>query len=150
MSRGFFAVGVYHPKNGVNIGTLWRTADIMGAAFVFTVGRRYKEQASDTRKTPRHTPLFHFADVEDLRAHLPESCILVGVELADRAQNIRAFSHPERACYLLGAEDNGIPELVQGRCHRLLKLDGEESMNVSVAGSIVVYHRSLQRVLAHA
>lgn len=143
--RGFFAVGVYQPKNQVNIGTLWRTASIMGAAFIFTIGRRYKEQNSDTRKTPRHTPLFHFQDVEDLRGHLPSSCLLVGVEMGERAQNIRDFAHPERACYMLGAEDNGIPEEVQGRCHRLLKLDGEASMNVSVAGSIVIYHRSLAR-----
>lgn len=144
--RGFFAVGIYHPKNTVNVGTLWRTAGIMGASFVFTVGKRYKEQSSDTRKTTRHTPLMHFEDVEDLRKHLPYSCLLVGVELADSAVNIRGFCHPERACYMLGAEDHGIPSHVLERCHRVVKLDGAESMNVSVAGSIVVYHRSLARI----
>lgn len=144
MARGFFAVGVYHPKNSVNIGTLWRTSGIMGAAFVFTVGRRYKQQSSDTLKTPRHTPLFHFADVEDLRAHLPDACPLIGVELDDRAVNIRDFRHPDRACYMLGAEDHGISPPVLARCQKLIRLDGEESMNVSVAGSIVIYHRSLQ------
>jgi tRNA G18 (ribose-2'-O)-methylase SpoU len=68
-----------------------------------------------------------------------------GVELDDKAINIREFHHPERACYMLGAEDHGIPTEVLGRCHRTLKLDGDESMNVAVAGSVVVYHRSLAR-----
>ena len=52
--RGYFAIGVYHPKNHLNIGTLWRTANILKAAFIFTVGARYKRfQCSDTLNTPQ-------------------------------------------------------------------------------------------------
>ena len=38
MSRGFYAIGVYKPKKEVNIGTLWRTANILGASLIFTAG----------------------------------------------------------------------------------------------------------------
>ena len=67
MSRGYFAVGIYGCKTPENVGTLWRSATLYRAAFVFTVGARYRRfQASDTAKTPNHTPLFHFKDLADL------------------------------------------------------------------------------------
>ncbi len=139
--RGFFAVGIFNGKTEQNIGTLWRTADIMGAAFLFTVGRRYTHQCSDTRKTWRHTPLMNFGTLDELISALPYNCPLVGIELDDRAQELAGFHHPERACYLLGAEDHGLsPEAIE-RCHMLVRLPGESSMNVAVAGSIVIYDR---------
>lgn len=143
MSRGFFAVGVYHPKTEANIGTLWRSAHLYGAAFVFTVGRRYHRQASDTPGTPRHTPLLHFADVADLVEHLPWSAPLVGIELDDRSEALPEFSHPERAVYLLGAEDHGLPESVLTHCHHVVQIPAlmPQSMNVSTAGSLVIYDR---------
>lgn len=139
--RGFYAIGIYHGKNELNVGTLWRTANILGAAFIYTVGRRYKQQCSDTLKTPRHKPLFHFADIEDLRAHLPHACRLVGVELTDDARYSHAYQHPLQTCYLLGAEDNGLPPAVLDRCHSVIRLPGERSLNVAVAGSLVLYDR---------
>lgn len=140
--RGFYGVGIYHPKTSMNVGTLWRTANLLDAAFIFTIGPRYKKQASDTMKTSRHIPLYNYANIQDLIDHLPDSCPLVAVELDKRAVNLKDFQHPERACYLLGAEDHGLPQPVLDKCHHLIKLDGEFSMNVAVAGSIVLYHRT--------
>lgn len=143
MAYGYYGIGVYHPKTEVNIGTLWRTANILGAAFIFTVGRRYKHQSSDTCNTTRNKPIFHFKDIQDLKEHLPyiDGCPLVGIELTPNAINLKDFTHPERAIYLLGAEDHGLPQEVLNKCHYVVKLDGEYSMNVAVAGSIVLYHR---------
>lgn len=143
MSRGYFGVGVYHPKTEANIGSLWRTAHLYGAAFVFTVGRRYQTQASDTPKTPRHTPMFHFADIADLVEHLPWSAPLVGVELDDRSQPLTSYEHRERAVYLLGAEDYGLSPAVLSMCHDVVQIPSvaAQSMNVAVAGSLVIYDR---------
>ncbi len=141
--RGFFGIGIYHPKNSLNIGTLWRTANILGASYIFTVGARYRKQSSDTMQTPKHVPLIHYADIEDLKAHLPDSTMLIGVELDPRAQDLKTFSHPDRACYMLGAEDHGIPPTILAKCHRVIRLAGDTSMNVAVAGSIVMYHREV-------
>jgi tRNA G18 (ribose-2'-O)-methylase SpoU len=138
---GFFAVGVENCKTEYNIGTLWRTADILGASFLFTIGRRYKNQSSDVLKSWRRIPLFNFESIEDLHAHLPYDCTLIGVELDDRAQMLSAFSHPKRAVYLLGSEDNGLKEATIQRCHHLVKLPGTYSMNVATVGSIVAYDR---------
>lgn len=145
-NRGYFAVGVWHPKTEVNVGTLWRSATLYQAAFVFTVGRRYTPQASDTPKTPRHVPLFHFDDVASLRRLLPWSCPLIGVELDPRARPLRRFAHPPRAAYLLGAEDHGLPPDVTDECHHLIQIESPEpdSMNVAVAGSIVLHDRYMR------
>lgn len=141
MRRGFYGIGIFNTKTKANIGTLWRTASLFGAGFVFTVGARYQKQASDTMKTYRHIPLFNYKDFQDLKEHLPFDCPLVGIELTPDAQSLNEFEHPERACYLLGAEDHGLPKSVLDECHKVIKLEGDFSMNVAVAGSIVIYHR---------
>jgi tRNA G18 (ribose-2'-O)-methylase SpoU len=138
---GFFAIGIEHTKNEYNVGSLWRSANLFGASFLFTIGRRYKHQSSDTMKSILHTPLFHFETMEDMYEHLPYDCVLVGVELSDRAVALGGFSHPKRAVYLLGSEDNGLTLKAMERCHALVRLPGERSMNVAVAGSIVMYDR---------
>jgi len=139
-----FAVGIYHPKSEVNVGTLWRTAHAFGASFVFTVGRRYREQASDTSKATRWLPLFHYADMADLIAHLPHGWPLVGVECPGH-ESVATFRHPRRACYLLGAEDHGLSREALAACHAVVNIPGAtHCLNVAVAGSIVVYERLAQ------
>ncbi len=143
--RGFSAIGIYHPRTADNVGSLWRSASLYGAAFVFTVGRRYVKQASDTPHTTMHTPLFHYVDLDDIMEHLPHSCPLIGVELDPRATMLSRFTHPERGAYLLGAEDHGLPPAVLDRCHRLVQIEtpAPQSMNVACAGAVLLWHRHM-------
>ena len=141
MKRGYFGIGVFNGKNENNIGTLWRSANIMGADFIFTVGKRYKRQCSDTMKTPKHVPLFHYDDWEDFKKHIPYDCPVIAIELDDESVPIKKFVHPERCIYLLGAEDSGIPKYVLDECKSIVQLPGDVCMNVAVAGSIVMYDR---------
>ncbi len=149
---GFFAIGVSHPKVEQNIGTLLRSAHLYGAAFVFTIGRRYRRQATDTPKTPQSTPLLHFTTVDDLHAHLPDGAPLVGVELDPRAVPLSRFVHPPRAVYLLGAEDHGLTADERDRCHHLVQIESArpQSMNVASAGTVLLYtrHTSSRQYLA--
>jgi|SRR5215471_21570765 len=141
--RGFFTVGIHQPKRSDNVGSLWRSASLYGAALVFTVGARYTRQGSDTPNTPAHVPLIHFADVEDLVAHLPHGCPLVGVELDEQARPLSNYVHPARAAYLLGAEDHGLPPAVLKRCHELVQIEcpASWSMNVACAGTVILWDR---------
>jgi tRNA G18 (ribose-2'-O)-methylase SpoU len=145
---GFFAIGIEHTKTEANIGSLWRAAHLFGAAFIFTIGRRYKSQASDTMKTWRTIPLFHFVDLAGLVAHMPYSCPLIGIELDKRAHPLPTFVHPERCVYLLGAEDHGLTRQAMDACHSLVQLPGAASMNVANAGAIVLYDRHAKSVRA--
>lgn len=139
--RGFFEIGVYHSKTEQNIGTLWRSAYQLGASGIFTIGRRYRGQSSDTCQAHRHIPLRHYQDFEEFNRFRPAGAILVGVEMGGIP--IQEFTHPQRAIYLLGAEDHGLPPKIIERCNVLVSLSAvtRESYNVAVAGSIVLYHR---------
>lgn len=143
--RGYFGIGIYRTKTIHNLGTLWRSAQNFGAAFIFTVGRRYKQQASDTLNTPKHVPLFHYEDFDDLCAHRPFDAPLIGIEQCDRSMDLTTFAHPERAIYLLGAEDNGLPRVVVDKCSAIIAIASPMCLNVSVAGSIVMFDRSTKR-----
>lgn len=146
MTRGYFGVAIWHPKHETNVGGLWRAATLYDAAFVCTVGARYRHQASDTPHTPRHTPLYHYADIDDLIRHLPNGCPLVGVELDPRATSLTEFRHPGRAMYLLGAEDHGLSPAVADRCHYLVQIPTvrEFSHNVATAGALVLHDRHVK------
>lgn len=142
--RGYFGIGIYHGKTEENIGTLWRSASILGADFIFTIGRRYKHQSSDTMKTPRHIPLYNYASYDDFFAHVPYNCPVVAVELADNSIPLENYVHPERCIYLLGAEDHGLPDGILNRCRETVQLIGDYCMNVATAGSIVMYDRAIK------
>jgi len=140
--QGYCAIGVYRGKTAHNIGTLWRSAYILGASYIFTVEKRYKKQTSDVLKTWSRIPLFHYDSFEELLNNIPYDCRLVGVEMDDRSTFLHEFSHPKRAIYLLGAEDEGLPNEIKDKCHYLIKMPGNNSLNVGVAGSIVMHDRA--------
>jgi tRNA (guanosine-2'-O-)-methyltransferase len=142
-ARGWFAIGIEHTKTETNVGTLWRTAHAMGAAFVFTVGRRYKQQSSDTTKAWRQVPLFHFATWDDFAQ--PYDALLIGVENVGETVPVRAFTHPNRAVYILGAEDHGLSKSAMGRCQQIVTLPGTLCLNVATAGAMVMYDRWTKR-----
>ncbi len=140
-SRGYFGLALYQPKTSHNWGSLIRTANILGCNFIATIGPRFRPQVSDTLKSHRHIPVLEFTSFDEFKKHCtPYGCKLIGVELEVGAQELKDFKHPERAVYILGSEDNGLPAAVLSHCSSVVKLQGERSMNVAVAGSIVLYH----------
>lgn len=141
MSRGYFGIGVYHPKTVTNIGTMWRSAFNFGAAFIFVIGRRYKFQPSDTLDTPKHIPLYDYETFEDFRKNRPRDNFLIGVEQSEQSIDLKTFEHPERGIYILGAEDNGLPNEILDRCNKVISIDSPRCLNVAVAGSIVMFDR---------
>ncbi len=144
LEQGYFGIGIQNGKTPENLGVLWRTAQNMGASFIFTVGKRYAKQACDTRKATGAMPYFHYNDFEDFYKHIPKGAQLVGVELNERSVSLETFEHPRRCIYLLGAEDNGLTKAAMDKCHFLVKFDSRESINVAAAGSIVMYDRQLK------
>lgn len=139
--KGYFGIGVERIKTSYNWGTLFRTAQIFGADFIFMIGGRFEPQSSDTMKSYRHLPAYSYESVEDFNKHRPYSCPVVGIEMTDDAIPIGEFNHPKQAIYLLGAEDNGMSKAALEICQHVVCLPGKRSLNVSVAGSIVLFDR---------
>lgn len=138
---GHFGIGIYRPKTSHNIGTLWRSAYILGASYIFVVEGKYKKQASDVLHSWAQIPLYHYDSFKDFYDHLPYSCRLIGVELHKDAIPLQDYEHPSIGCYLLGAEDNGLPNAIIEKCHHVIQLHGSHSLNVASTGSIVLHDR---------
>ena len=135
------AIGFYEPKNGLNVGSILRSAQVLGIGAVFTVGARfsYRRQSTDTMNSTKHLEFAELQDFEELETWawpLP----LVGIEMGG-AINLESFAHPERAAYILGNEARGLPAEVLERCAFTVQIPTEYSLNVAVAGSIVLYDR---------
>ncbi|MCP4761327.1 MAG: RNA methyltransferase [archaeon] len=145
IQSGYFGIGVYRPKTSYNIGTLWRSAFQMGASFIFTIEKRYKKQASDTYKTINHIPLLHFESFSSFRTSV--NCPIIGIEFEENSMPIKDFSHLKKCTYLLGSEDNGLPKKIIEQLQGCISLPSvrTQSYNVAVSGSLVMFHRLLQR-----
>lgn len=146
VNRGYFGIGIVNGKKECNIGTLWRGAFQLGAAFIFTIGNRYSRQCSDTLKTWRHVPLFQYADFLSFLAARPYDCQRIAVETG--GDSLFGFEHPQRAIYILGAEDNGLSEEVIARCDSCIAIPSVrvDSYNVAQAGTIVMYDRLVKNM----
>lgn len=141
LEQGFFGIGIQNGKTPENLGVLWRSAQNLGASFIFTIGNRYAKQACDTHKAIGAMPYFHYENFNDFFNNLPKGAMLVGVELNEKALQLETFEHPKRCVYLLGAEDHGLSKIAVDKSHHLVKFKSELSLNVSVAGSIIMYDR---------
>ncbi len=142
--RGFFAIGIESGKSPLNIGTLWRSAHMFGAAYIFTIGARYPKARGgpDTTKAWRHIPLFEYSDLPSFLAAIPRDCELIALECGQgKPRSLPAFKHPERAVYVLGAEDRGLSQTLLDACLHQVEIPSIRSLNVAVAGSIILYDR---------
>lgn len=144
-TRGYFGIGAEGVSKSANVGALLRTAHAFGASFCFTLGTGFDARAgrnADTADTPAHVPLWRFGDAADLR--LPKGCRLVGIELHEDAADLPSFSHPLSAAYVLGPERSSLSPALLARCDHLVRIPTRFSLNLAVAGALVLYDRLLQ------
>mmetsp|Transcript_39525 Transcript_39525/g.92981 ORF Transcript_39525/g.92981 Transcript_39525/m.92981 type:complete len:369 (+) Transcript_39525:40-1146(+) len=140
---GFFGIGIVRGKRDVNHGTLWRSAGQLGAAFTYTVGRRYGrlDVQGDTGNVAGSIPCFNCDGWHDFAPLIPVGTALVGIEMGGTP--LPAFEHPERCIYVLGAEDSGLTAAMHQVCDHIVSIPslGFASYNVAVAGTLVMYDR---------
>jgi tRNA G18 (ribose-2'-O)-methylase SpoU len=141
--RGYFGVGVDGISKPMNLGNLVRIAHAFDASFFFSVAPRLKlsDAQSDTSRAEGALPFYSFPRFEDLR--LPKGCRLVGVEITDDAVELPRFRHPHRAAYVFGAERFSLSPRMLAACEFVVKIPTRFSINVGMAGAIVLYDRML-------
>ena|SRR5215471_10231555 len=139
--RGYFAVGVDGISKPMNLGNLMRIAHAFDASFFFSINAQVKlsDAQSDTSKLQGTIPVYTFRSAADFR--LPAGCRLVGVEITDDAVELPRFRHPQRAAYVFGAERMSLSADVLERCEFVVKIPTRFSINVGMAGAIVLYDR---------
>jgi tRNA G18 (ribose-2'-O)-methylase SpoU len=139
--RGYFAVGVDGISKPMNLGNLMRIAHAFDASFFFSINAQVKlsDAESDTSRAQGAMPVYAFQSETDFR--LPVGCRLVGVEITDDAVELPRFRHPQRAAYVFGAERMSLSTEVLKRCEFVVKIPTKFSINVGMAGAIVMYDR---------
>jgi tRNA G18 (ribose-2'-O)-methylase SpoU len=140
--RGYFGIGVEGVSKPYNVGSVFRSGHAFDAAFVFTVAASYerlKGGRTDTSDAPGQMPFYAFPSVSDMV--LPGGCALVGIELDDDAVDLPSFRHPTRAAYVLGSERGSLSKEMMARCEHLIRIPTRFSLNLGMAGVIVMYDR---------
>jgi tRNA G18 (ribose-2'-O)-methylase SpoU len=139
--RGYFGVGVDGVSKPMNLGNLSRIANAFDASFFFTVNAQVKlsDAQSDTSRSQQALPYYQFRDVGEFR--LPIGCKLVAVEITEDAVELPRFRHPQRAAYVFGAERLSLSPALLARAEFVVKIPMKFSINVGMAGAIVLYDR---------
>jgi tRNA G18 (ribose-2'-O)-methylase SpoU len=143
--RGYFGVGVDGISKPMNLGNLMRIAHAFDASFFFSINAQVKlsDAQSDTSRAQGALPVYAYRSAEEFR--LPVECRLVGVEITDDAVDLPRFRHPQRAAYVFGAERMSLSKEVLSRCEFVVKIPTRFSINVGMAGAIVLYDRLISQ-----
>lgn len=147
-ARGYFGIGVEGVSKPMNVGSLFRSAHAFGASFVFTIADQVGDlpttglmARADTSDAPGQVPFYRFDSVQSMR--LPDGCALVGIEFLDDAVELPSFCHPRCAAYVLGAERQSLSPALMSCVDHLVRIPTRFSLNLAVAGAIVIYDRTL-------
>ena len=123
--------------------------DAIIASLRKTAGYTNKEQFEFTR--PQAEAIFGFRTIgtlmmgeQHMRAVWANYAKILQEVINPIYSNLQEFTNNINA-YLLGAEDNGLTKAAIEKCHALVKFKSEMSLNVAVAGSIVLYDRGINK-----
>lgn len=160
------AVLLMNPKFPVNVGNALRSCALLGVQHLFWTGERVpspddwpegtrlpREERMRCYKRTRMTHLATLRPIDHIRmAHEYEGVEPVCIEIVPGAVPIDVFPHPRRALYVFGPEDGDIPKGIRHACHHFvtipnaidpMDIDGRTPYNLSVALSMVLFHRLL-------
>lgn len=143
-----------HLQDPQNVGTLLRTAEVVGAHGVVLPGRRAAEVTpAVVNASSGATEHLRICVVGNLVQAIQEvqraGVWAVGVENDERAQEYDQAELDLPLALVVGAEGTGLARLTRDRCDFLVRLPmrGQiASLNAAVAGSIVLYHAWRARV----
>ena len=134
-----------------NLGTLIRTAECSGVGGVVllkgTVDPYSPKVVRSTMGSVFRVPLY-FADVDALDKHLTDYSIVATV--LDGSKDLYDIEFPEKTAVVVGNEAHGVSKEVadMAQIRTLIPMCGNsESLNASVAGSVVMYEIFRQKRL---
>lgn len=141
-------------RSAYNVGAMFRTADGAGVSKIYLSGYtatpidRFGRAQGEIQKTSLGAsdimPWEHVDSLIDLITRLQAAgTTVVAVEQADRSIPLRDLQTPAEVAYVMGNEIEGVPQEALELADVVVELPmcGEkESLNVSVAAGIVLYH----------
>ena len=140
--RGYFAVGVDGISKPMNLGNLLRIAHAFDASFFFTVDAQVKlsDAQSDTSRAEATLPVYAFQAARGLPPARGLPAWSASRSRTTRS-SCRASAIPLRAAYVFGSERMSLSPQMLERCEFVVKIPTRFSINVGMAGAIVLYDR---------
>lgn len=141
MSRGYAVIALDNIKSPINLGSAMRAAQCYEASLILVGGPRMQKIAkiaTDTMKAWRHIPVMM---VDDVMAHIPHDCVPVAVDLVEGAKSLINYSHPQRAFYVFGAEDQTLGKRILDSCRDRVMVPTQGCMNLAASVNVILYDR---------
>ncbi|NJN67677.1 MAG: 23S rRNA (guanosine(2251)-2'-O)-methyltransferase RlmB [Chloroflexaceae bacterium] len=147
-----------HVQDPQNVGTLLRTAETVGVHGVILPHRRAVEVTpavvNASSGATEHLAIAMVGNLDQAIRTLQEGGVwVVGVEQDERARPFDQADLTMPLALVVGAEGSGLARLTRERCDFLVALPMRgliASLNVAVAGSIVLYAAWRQRDSGHS
>mmetsp|Transcript_14121 Transcript_14121/g.42533 ORF Transcript_14121/g.42533 Transcript_14121/m.42533 type:complete len:256 (+) Transcript_14121:12-779(+) len=142
-----FYLIIFNIAKKANLGTLLRSACAFGVHEVLVVGQRKALQTFGNKGTVQHLSFREFDSLPLLGSWLKEHHIeVVGIEIIEGATSVSKHRFRGDTAFMLGNEGTGLSKKQIGFCDRFMYIphagNGTASLNVAVAGSIVLHHFS--------
>jgi len=142
-------------RSAYNVGAIFRTADGAGIGKIFLVGYtptpvdRFGRTQTEIHKTSlgasQEIDWEHVEDTKAIINELKDQAVqVVAVEQTKEAIHLPEFTAPENVAYILGNEVEGVVTETLALVDQVVQipmLGKKESLNVSVAAGIVLYHQ---------
>jgi len=141
-------------RSAYNVGAMFRTADGAGVTKIFLVGYtptpidrfgRVQSEISKTSLGASETVAWESVDtsVAVIAKLQAEGFTAVAIEQSPAAISLKDFVVPEQVVYIMGSEVTGVTAETLDAVDQVVDipmLGAKESLNVSVAAGIVMYH----------
>lgn len=131
-----------HLQAGFNVPKIFRSAEAFGAFEIHLINIEPFDPAP-AKGAFRKVPAKFYDNISDCFAELEERGYSLFTLEADKGKTLYESTLPEKSAFILGNEDNGIsfdysscPEI---ECLSIPHFGVTESLNVSIAASIVMY-----------
>ena len=142
---------LYNPKYAHNLGAAVRACSCFGAkSVIFTGNRIILRNRNGKYRLPREERMKDYKDIQIINDEyplnrFPKSITPVAVEIRDNSENLIEFQHPEKAVYIFGPEDGGVPKTFLRLCHRFIRIPSRHCLNLAAAVNVVLYDRKSKR-----
>ncbi len=129
-----------------NFGMLIRSANAFGVSELIVVGRK-RFNTFGAQGTRRSVKYVHLYTLKEAHAYLKDlGSMICGVEIEPGALPIETHPFAPRTAFMMGNEGTGLSDVQKGYCEQFVYIRQHghgASLNVNVAGAIVLHHFAL-------
>lgn len=134
---------LHHIAKNANFGALLRTANAFGVHEVVVVGRR-RIPSGPGVGSGRSVRRVSFLKLPEAEAYLRScGCTILGVEVDAESDAIETHPFVGNTAFVLGNEGDGLIPQQRALCDAVVRIrqyGDTQSLNVNVAGAIVLHH----------